>query len=453
MATILKCPNPGCPFQFDASRVPPGAVIACPQCRFTFTLNPTVATTPGAPPAAPPNSLESADSSPRRRKVIDRSGPKGATSYTSILLALMVVGTVALVGGAVAGAGYLLGWFQPANSTVAAGGLTFDEYGIGFPKPPDGWNRDETARAALGVNLFAYRTPAADGDGWVAADARRFTSAARASELRPAVNEKLRKQFDELDEDLTGEEVQFLGQPGERFQFRGIHKDTKAQCKGEVFACVAKTYAYWVYAWAPEAEYDKLAPAFEAFRNGIKVQGTASKGGFTPPPPTDGRMFRTKSGLFTLTDAEKLWTQKQDPTSQDKDAELWLRGTGKSASTGQPTTDKAELVVAVLPPDGEAKTQAQAHILKQVIEGATVQELQGDPTGDAPPGGEVKVSDSVTRLKLTYPDGPTANKLVAFRTVDVGGKRVVAYAHCPLKQANYWEQRLMHIVGTLTAGR
>jgi hypothetical protein len=445
MATILKCPNPSCPFQFDASRVPPGAVIACPQCRHTFTLSPT------ASPAADP-AFEVADTSPRRRQVIDRSGPKGATSNTSLLLALMAVGTVALVGGAVAGLGYLLGWFKPAAQTATAGGLQFDEYAVGFPKPPDGWNRDETTRAALGVNLFAYRTPAADGDGWVAADAKRFTSAARANELRSAVNEKLRKQFDELDEDLTGEEVQFLGVPGERFRFRGVYRPTQTGCRGEVFACVMKNYAYWVYAWAPEAGYDKLAGAFETFRNGIKVQVSADKGGAAPPPKTEGRTFRTKSGLFTLTDSEKLWTEGKDPTSQDKDAELWLRGTGKSASTGQATTDKAELVVAVLAPEGDPKEQAQTHILKQVVGGATVQELQGDPTGDAPPGGEVK-SDTVTRLKLTYPDGPTANKLVAFSTVDVDGKRVVAYALCPLRQSNYWEQRLMQIVGTLKAGK
>lgn len=450
MATILKCPNPSCPFQFDASRVPPGAVIACPQCRLTFTLSPTAATPPAASTADP---LDSTDISPRRRKLIDRSGPKGATSNTSLLLTLMAVGTVALVGGAVAGLGFLFGWFKPTPPVLSAGGLTFGEYAIGFPKPPDGWNRDETTRAAFGVNLFAYRTTVADGDGWVAADAKRFTSAAKSTELRAAVNEKLRRQFDELDEDITGEGMQFLGQPGERFQFRGVYRPTRAGCRGEVFACVVKNFAYWVYAWAPDAEYDKLAPAFETFRNGIKVQVTADKGGITPPPATDGRTFRTKSGLFTLTDTEKLWTEGKDPTSQDKDAELWLRGTGKSASTGQATTDKADLVVAVLPPEGEAKEQAQAHILKQVVNGATVQELQGDPTGDAPPGGEVKVSDAVTRLKLTYPDGPTANKLIVFASVDVDGKRVVAYALCPLRQANYWEQRLMQIVGTLKAGK
>ena len=42
--TPAKCPNPVCPFLFDPSQVPAGAVIACPQCGLRFTL---------APPAAP----------------------------------------------------------------------------------------------------------------------------------------------------------------------------------------------------------------------------------------------------------------------------------------------------------------------------------------------------------------------------------------------------------------
>jgi hypothetical protein len=41
------------------------------------------------------------------------------------------------------------------------------------------------------------------------------------------------------------------------------------------------------------------------------------------------------------------------------------------------------------------------------------------------------------------------NKLIVFAAVDSGGKRVVAYARSTLKEAGYWEQRMMLIVGTL----
>src|SRR5205809_249367 len=50
MATALKCPNPSCPFLFDPSQVPPGAVLTCPRCTMRFTL--------GASPTAPPPALD-----------------------------------------------------------------------------------------------------------------------------------------------------------------------------------------------------------------------------------------------------------------------------------------------------------------------------------------------------------------------------------------------------------
>ena len=60
--TPAKCPNPSCPFLFDPSQVPPGAVIACPQCGLRFTLAPPPPPSqplfgPAAPPPAPADDL------------------------------------------------------------------------------------------------------------------------------------------------------------------------------------------------------------------------------------------------------------------------------------------------------------------------------------------------------------------------------------------------------------
>ena len=49
MSAPLKCPNPSCPFLFDPSQVPPGAVLSCPRCQHQFTLN---ANDPNMNPAA-----------------------------------------------------------------------------------------------------------------------------------------------------------------------------------------------------------------------------------------------------------------------------------------------------------------------------------------------------------------------------------------------------------------
>lgn len=46
MSAALKCPNPSCPFLFDPTQVPPGAMLTCPRCGMRFTLGPT----PGGPP-------------------------------------------------------------------------------------------------------------------------------------------------------------------------------------------------------------------------------------------------------------------------------------------------------------------------------------------------------------------------------------------------------------------
>lgn len=50
MSTALKCPNPSCPFLFDPTQVPPGALLTCPRCGMRFTLGPT----PGGPPPGYP---------------------------------------------------------------------------------------------------------------------------------------------------------------------------------------------------------------------------------------------------------------------------------------------------------------------------------------------------------------------------------------------------------------
>lgn len=443
MPTILKCPNPSCPFQFDASHVPPGAVVACPQCRSQFTLGESVPSAAAVSPSADP---------PKKRKMIERSTPaaRATGASGSVLLAGMAVGAVALLAGGVAFIGYLSGWFQKPDAARDSAAVKYDDYAVAVSPPPAPWARDEPTRAGLGVNLLAFQNP--DVPGWLAVDAKKYDLAAKPGDLRPRADERLRRQFDELDEELKTEEATVQGRPAERYEFRGVYRPTGVGCRGEVYAFVAKNYAYWVFAWAPDAEFDKHAEAFAKFRGGLKVSVPAAA---APPPKKAEKSFRTKGGLYVLTDTEGLWAEQPNPTFQDAAADLWLKGTGRSAVTGGASGQKADLVVAVLDPDGDAKTQAQHHILKQVTDGATVDELTGPPAGDAPAGGEVPPADAVTRLRLKYGAEFDAgvNKLATFATVDVGKKRVVAYALCPLPQAGYWEQRLMLIVGTLKAGK
>jgi hypothetical protein len=445
MSTIMKCPNPSCPYRFDAALVPPGAVIACPQCRSQFTLG-------GQPVSQAPQRLPTAaaptvqNGFPTRSSKPDLIGRQAvsAKSNLSVMLAVLSVGVFALLGGGIAFVGYALGWFQKTVPTSDHAAVKFEEYAVSIGKPADGWGKDEATRSALGVNLIAFKK--GESEAWLAVDAQKFGTTARANDLRTRILERLQKQFEELDVEVKPQPSTVLGQPGgERYSFDGVYQTAGVGCHGEVHCCIQNNYAYWIYTWAPARSYQQHAVAFQQFRDGVKsISG--GKTTFVAPKRSD-KSYRSKSGLFTVTDSDGLWVEKTDPTSQDQAAELWLKGTGKSIANGQTTSEKADLIVAVIEPMGEAKAQALTHVVKQFVNGATVDELPG-PMGEAS-----ATANQVTRLKLTYSDGPTANKLIAFTTIDVADKRVIAYATCSLKELNYWEQRLSTIAGSLKAGK
>lgn len=94
----LKCPNPSCPFLFDPTQVPPGAVLTCPRCGMRFTLGPTTFQPP-APPIA--------DAIPDAQPVFDEPAapvaaaepvqPPAAPPQPGGALLKIVLGTLVLV--------------------------------------------------------------------------------------------------------------------------------------------------------------------------------------------------------------------------------------------------------------------------------------------------------------------------------------------------------------------
>lgn len=458
---IVKCPNPNCPFQFDASLVPAGAVVSCPQCRLQFQLP---AYTASHHPPAPHPTVEPADVEPleadpapaaRRRDEERDDGPARSSSRQragrsaapakggmSALIAVVVAGFALVCCGGGVGAGFLLGWFKGKPSDV--GDYRFPDYGLTLNGPGDGWAKDEDTRAALGVNLTAFKH--SGPEGYVALHARKITSDTGKAQLLPTAKELLDAQFEDLDETFTPVEAKLLGFTGEKYEFTGRYRATGTGCRGEVYAVVARNTLLWVYTWGDRDGFDALAPAFDQFRANLKLDTPKTSDAVKRPAVE----FRTNSGLFTLSDAESLWKKQADPTLKDEKGDLLLYGFRRTAGGSLAPKEEAYLVVALLDPDGEAKGQAQKHLLTQFAEGPVVTELEGEPDGDPPAGGPVPASDSVVRLALKYPDADRGiEKLVALTTIDSGGKRVVAYAWCQLSQRAYWEQRLMLLVGTL----
>jgi hypothetical protein len=460
--SIVKCPNPNCPFQFDAALVPPGAVIACPQCRLQFQL-PQVA--PAAPPPAPEPEVLDADAPPaeatpargdrRRDRDTDGKGGSGRRTRdeddapprkrgsTALILALVAVGFALICCGGGAGLMVLIANMQKKPSNTSP--YTYPDYALSYSGPGDGWEEDKETQNQWKFRLAGFKSKSPEG--YIAVQVMKTEGEAGKGDLLPAAVAALKDKFDDLDEQLTPTEAKLLGAAAEKYEFTGVYKATETGCRGEVYAVAVRNLKVWVYCWAERDKFGDLAPAFDGFRAGMKLDAKASD----PKIQRTSTDFRTNSGLYTLTDTEGIWKKHGDPTLQDAAGDLWLVGSRRNAATGKvDPTPEVNLIVAVVDAKGEAKTQAREHIIAQDTDGGVVNVQAGEPVGESPSSGPVAASDDVVRFTKKYPNTTgSADKLVVFKTVDSGGKRVIAYAWCQPKQSSYWEQRLMLLVGTL----
>jgi hypothetical protein len=444
---IVKCPNPSCPFQFDAKLVPAGAVIACPQCRLQFQLPQAAAPVPAPPVAAPVDDRRERTERRVREEPLVRSRrndpPKRGSG--AAVIALMVVGVAFLCCGGGVGVAFVLGLFNNTGRTADTTPYDYPEYALSYSGPGDGWAQDEDTRRFMRVKLacFKHESP----EGYIAVEVQKSEGTAGTGGLLPPAKAVLIDHFDDVDEALTPAEATLLGAAAERYEFAGLYKKTGTGCRGQVHAVAVRNLKVWVYTWAERDRFEELVPAFDKFRAGMRLEGKATE----PKIQKQRAEFRSPGGLYTLADGEGLWRRQDDPTLQDAAGDLWLVGSERVATTGLlQAKPSANLVVAVLDPKGDAKEQAKEHILSVNADGAEVDPLSGDPLGEAPSEGPVAASDAVVRFTMKYP-GTTgsADKLVVYRVADSGGKRVVAYAWCELKKRDYWEQRLMLLVGTL----
>ena len=483
MSSPLKCPNPACTFLFDPSTVPPGAVIACPRCALRFTLGPAAPSYPtdpgygyGPPPATPePTSAfegnpfaeseerqdrpseEGDDDRPRGRR--DGAGAstggdvlKKAKGNRGALLSILVAaGIVSGIAG-LAALAFILYRTNENNRRVeeTSTELKYADFNLQFKKPSaeSGWTQHDATRTGFNAALFGYqRGDEASPTAWIVGDAKKYTYAVRPTDLRDRMMERLNENFDNVSESEDPRDDSLCGLPATRFQFRATHKKSGDSVVMEVCALASKTVGVWIFSWSPEREFTGQAEAFKGVRAGLqlaKLNDTATEA------VTATKTHRSKSGLFTLKDSDGLWAKKEPATDRDAAGTLWLRGTPKSQG-GKNRPSPVDLVVVEVEPGGDAKEQALEIVKKSLPEGGPIiEELTGDPTGDAA-SGDLEPATPVTRLKVRYKGADAGvNRLVVFSAVESGGKRIVAYVECQLKDLPYWEQRLMQIIGSLT---
>lgn len=441
MASPLKCPSPACPFQFDPSQVPAGAVISCPRCGLRFTLDPTA-------PSFPSDPFENASDEPPRRIQPRRKANSG--SLKGILVTAAAIFGVLLI---VLGIGWLaitLSRNKASSTAETESEIKYPDLNLVFKKPaPDsGWTKHDSTRLSFNAALFGYvkggdeHAPTAS----IVGDARTYSYAVRPTDLRERVTQLLNKEFDNVTESEEAREDTLCGQSATRLLYRATNKKTGDAVLLEVHTLASKTLAVWVFAWAAEREFAGYASAFQSVRSGLQLVKTTAP---SVEVPTFTKTHRSKSGIFTIQDSDGLWAVKEPATSLDLAGTLWLRGTPKSVGGKKPSS--VDLVVVEVEPKGDANQQALELVKQSLPDGeSTIEELTAEPTGDVATG-DVKPITPVTRLKVKYKGAESSvNKLVVFSTVESQGKVIVAYATCQWKDQGYWEQRLMQIVGSLT---
>lgn len=463
MSHALKCPNPSCPFLFDPTRVPPGAVLTCPRCGMRFQLGPaagpagiappTLPTTPpgpAAPDAGPDAGRAASPSAVRRASPTRRPVQSHGGSPLLVTLAVVaVVGTACAVGFYLLGRGTPRGDGGPPTREVPDYNFAYE-----FPGPP--WAKDPALPPAARANLFALRRDES-GARAVFAAAKFDPRTPQPGDLREPLLDRLRGLFE--DPDPTQEKgATWAGQPAVKYTFRGVEKGTTEVYAGEAYAIGYKGIGYWFLAWAPEREVAGLVDEFADLRGRFKLLGYRDEWKETAAPFA---VFAGDAVDYRVIDTERIWKKPAtgtEPRDVDPKADLllWAEYPFKQKRDVKP---RAELVTYVLDPAGDdpvavVRAYIKARYAKEAADfGETrLVELTDEPQGDPPAHTEQQGIETV-RLKAEAVRDSNRSKLLVLSGITVGGKVVGLEARCPWSDRPLWERRLIHVAASLRPGR
>ncbi|MFO0800774.1 MAG: hypothetical protein U0804_25185 [Gemmataceae bacterium] len=455
MSAALKCPNPSCPYLFDPTQVPPGALLTCPRCGMRFTLGPPP---PGAyppaypPPQPPPSAPPQPEPAPQpATRPAARAVPSSPVSTGNTLL-LVVVGVAMLMGVALM-VYFRINPLRTGGATASPGEMR--ERNLTFDPPGAPWVQDDDVRVKLGAPFFlAYRRE--NPEAFMAFAARDYdTRNPRPSELRDGLLRPLNTLFDELTTNKV-ENGKWLGEPAVGFEFRGLGKKSGQTWVGESHAVAAKGFAYWSICWTAEGDSAAAFPEFDGVRGRFKLLTARDK--WTPKEGTT-RPFGGHKYDFQVLDGEGIWSEPPDAKAEEFDpaGNLYLRA--KEKRKGRDFPLEAELLVLVLPPAGDDPlAQGVKHV--QEARRAEVEKTPGvklvftPRTGDVEgdPANPIDETAPVARFEEKAVGARGANRLRVVAARRMGEKVVVVTAWCAWEDRLVFEDRLKQIAGSLREG-
>lgn len=432
----LKCPNPQCTFQFDPSKVPAGATIACPQCRKRFKLN----SIPTAP--SPFQELGGNEITSRRHHTSETTSIWNSKGLIVAIICFIALGLGVFVYA-------LVSTRKPA--VVQTPEQEFTDHNVAIRPPVEPWERDRDVETALLLNLGVYKR--ANPDAWVGFAAQKFNDRnARKLELVNFLKDRLKKLCESVNVDER-ESENWLGQPAVKLEFRGT---TKAQLviAGECYGVSVKGIAYYFFSWAQERDVAGMVAEFTELRQQIRTLTLRNNWKETK---VSGTIFASKKLDYKLIDREGLWKEpkNQFPTDEDPIADLLLRAEYIPKGLKGDTKYKADLFVYILPAAADANRAAIDYITTRQSRNPEIyKEFMFEEWKDPIQGDELQgdVPDDLiatTRFKMTHPKNPDSSRLIVISAMESNGKVVAVEGTCLWREKEIWERRLVNLVGSL----
>jgi hypothetical protein len=461
MSTALKCPNPSCPYLFDPSRVPAGAVLTCPRCGMRFTLGPPAPAAPAAPPQAQfspppptpgfePPPVNDAEPLLRSYSAAGDAGPLQTAIVSFICFVLL------------AGVGTMIYFRLTSTPSVVKGesGQQLKAHNLSFEMPGEPWTMDDDLKAKVGPPMIiAFKR--SEPDAVFCVGAKDYsTREPRPSDLRSAINQLLDRNFEEITQTQIAD-AKFLGQPAlVAFLFHASQSDG-SRVAGFCHATSFKGVGYWSIAWANEKEAEGQAAMFESIRERLKLNNTRDTWRAKEQPI---RTFGGHAVSYQLLDGEDVWKEPdaklRPATDEDPNADLLL--TARVKVPGKDFAEEATLVTILLDPTGDdplaqGRKYIEDRIAAQVkmANAAFVPkflERSGEPDGD-PPSNAVETPTPVVRMQMTVQGASRFSKLLVVSAAKIGDRVVVVSASCDWADRELFESKFVQIAGSLRESR
>ena len=381
----------------------------------------------------------------------------------AILLVLVFGGAALLVVGAIFNAH---NWFTPAGSSdlapeQAAAFIQQGNFSIVPPTKP--WQQDKVLQAAMKVDLAYRRTGPSGVMALAFKDYKKRLP--RDAELIDAALSKLRSYLGSVEYELQpkNEEVKLVGQPALQLDFQGEDPE-HVQISGQCWTTAARGVGYWLFAWGPLEDQDKLTSEWASFRQNYRL-GDQREGwteALRETIPIKGVKLPYK-----LEYAKGLW-EKQSTDGYDKRADVVLLGydpKDKDARRG----DMAALVqILALDKAADLETavkEARDHLLdmeKEKQDGAGDKFNFPEATIEVANEKSLQNVDVTTNIggfrghlfKLEARKSGDQRKYVVLAVVNMENEGVLAVVcECDWARRDYWEQEFTPLLDKLKPAR